>query len=122
MAIFPSQQCNHILIIPYPSQGHMVALLDLVHRLCTLFNLTITILVTPKNLPALTPLLQLHPTLKTLILPFPSNPSIPLRHRKFQGPSSSFISNCNDGCALEFLPASPLWFRSQPIATCRHFV
>ncbi|CAM8972499.1 unnamed protein product [Rhodiola kirilowii] len=121
MAIFPSQQCNHILIIPYPSQGHMVALLDLVHRLCTLFNLTITILVTPKNLPALTPLLQLHPTLKTLILPFPSNPSIP-QASKIQGPSSSFISNCNDGCALEFLPASPLLVPVTPIATCRHFV
>ncbi|CAM8919451.1 unnamed protein product [Rhodiola kirilowii] len=114
MAIFPSQQCNHILIIPYPSQGHMVALLDLVHRLCALFNLTITILVTPKNLPALTPLLQLHPTLKTLILPFPSNPSIPsgIENSKDLPPHSSPTVMMD--ALWSFYQPLLSWFRSHP--------
>ncbi|KAJ0096098.1 hypothetical protein Patl1_16622 [Pistacia atlantica] len=67
---------THLLIFPYPAQGHMLALLDLTHHL-SLHNFTITILVTPKNLPILTPLLNSHPRIQTLLLPFPSHPSIP---------------------------------------------
>ncbi|OVA15425.1 UDP-glucuronosyl/UDP-glucosyltransferase [Macleaya cordata] len=67
----------HILVFPYPAQGHMIPLLDLSHQL-SLRGLTITILVTPKNLPILNPLLsQNHSNIQTLILPFPDHPSIP---------------------------------------------
>uniref|UniRef100_A0A7N0R8A2 Glycosyltransferase n=1 Tax=Kalanchoe fedtschenkoi TaxID=63787 RepID=A0A7N0R8A2_KALFE len=78
MAIFPCRG-DHILIIPYPAQGHMLPLLDLTHQLCSLLNqtTTITILTTPKNLPTHTPLLRLHPSIQTLTLPFPPHPSIP---------------------------------------------
>ncbi|KAL8531543.1 hypothetical protein ACS0TY_008223 [Phlomoides rotata] len=66
----------HILVFPFPAQGHMLPLLDLTHHL-SLKGLTITLLITPKNLPILTPLLSSTPSIQTLILPFPSHPSIP---------------------------------------------
>ncbi|KAL7149250.1 hypothetical protein ABFS83_05G026700 [Erythranthe nasuta] len=66
----------HILVFPYPAQGHMLALLDLSHQL-SLRGLSITILITPKNLPILKPLLSSNPSIQTLILPFPKYPSIP---------------------------------------------
>ncbi|TYI34260.1 hypothetical protein ES332_A04G189200v1 [Gossypium tomentosum] len=67
----------HILVFPYPAHGHMLALLDLTHQLA-LHGLTITILVTPKNLPFLSPLLSSHPSsITSLVFPFPSHPLIP---------------------------------------------
>lgn len=66
----------HILVFPYPAQGHMIPLLDLAHQLA-LRNLTITILVTPKNLHFLKPLLTRHPSIQPLVLPFPATTSIP---------------------------------------------
>ncbi|KAL6192933.1 hypothetical protein ACLB2K_034019 [Fragaria x ananassa] len=66
----------HILVYPYPAQGHMLPLLDLTNQLA-LRHLTITIIITPKNLPTLTPLLSSHPSIQTLVLPFPSHPKIP---------------------------------------------
>lgn len=68
---------SHILVFPYPAQGHMIPLLDLAHHLATR-GLTITIVVTPKNHPPLTPLLSLHSySIRPLILNFPKHPSIP---------------------------------------------
>lgn len=68
---------SHILVFPYPAPGHMLPLLDLTDQLA-IRGLSITILVTPKNLSLLTPLLSAHPVaIKTLLLPFPSHPSIP---------------------------------------------
>ncbi|XP_057482673.1 LOW QUALITY PROTEIN: UDP-glycosyltransferase 89A2-like [Actinidia eriantha] len=66
----------HILIFPYPAQGHMLPMLDLTHQLA-LHGLTLTILITPKNLPILTPLLSAQPSIQTLVLPFPPHPSLP---------------------------------------------
>ncbi|XP_065861035.1 UDP-glycosyltransferase 89B2 [Euphorbia lathyris] len=66
----------HILVFPYPAQGHLLPLLDLTHNLCS-HGFTITILITPKNLPLLNPLLSSHPSIQTLLLPFPAHPSIP---------------------------------------------
>lgn len=52
-------------------------MLDLAHQLA-LRGLTLTILVTPKNLPNLSPLLAAHPSsIQTLVLPFPHHPSLP---------------------------------------------
>ncbi|XP_057479653.1 UDP-glycosyltransferase 89B2-like isoform X3 [Actinidia eriantha] len=66
----------HILVFPYPAPGHMMPLLDLTHQLA-LRGLTITILVTPKNLPILQPLLSTHTNIRPLVLPFPAHPSLP---------------------------------------------
>lgn len=54
----------------------MLPLLDFTHQL-VISGISITILVTPKNLPILNPLLSRHPSITTLVLPFPSHPSIP---------------------------------------------
>ncbi|KAL8248629.1 hypothetical protein R6Q59_005497 [Mikania micrantha] len=67
---------SHILVFPFPAQGHMLPLLDLTHHLAT-HGLTITILVTPKNLPLLNPLLSSSPNIKPLVFPFPPHPSLP---------------------------------------------
>ncbi|KZV55139.1 glucosyltransferase like family protein [Dorcoceras hygrometricum] len=71
-----SKNGAHVLVVPYPAQGHMLPLLDLTHQLSQR-HLTITILITPGNLPTLTPLLSANPTIQTLILPFPNSPLIP---------------------------------------------
>ncbi|MBA0572774.1 hypothetical protein Golob_003095 [Gossypium lobatum] len=81
----------HILVFPYPAQGHMLPLLDLTHQLA-LRGLTITILVTPKSLPFLSPLLSTHPSSITpLVFPFPSHPLIPqgVEHVKDLGNSGN---------------------------------
>ncbi|GMQ11038.1 hypothetical protein CsSME_00053807 [Camellia sinensis var. sinensis] len=67
---------THVLVFPYPAQGHMTPLLDLTHQLASR-GLTITTLITSKNLSLLNPLLSKNPTIQTLILPFPAHPSIP---------------------------------------------
>ncbi|PIN14976.1 UDP-glucuronosyl and UDP-glucosyl transferase [Handroanthus impetiginosus] len=66
----------HILVFPFPAQGHMLPLFDLTQQLA-LRGLTITILITPKNLPILNPLLSSNPSIQTLIFPFPPDPLIP---------------------------------------------
>ncbi|WOG97601.1 hypothetical protein DCAR_0416942 [Daucus carota subsp. sativus] len=71
-----SEAGAHILIIPYPAQGHMIPLLDLTRQLA-LRNLTITILVTPKNLHYLNQLLIKHPSIQPLVLPFPAMAALP---------------------------------------------
>ncbi|XP_075495878.1 UDP-glycosyltransferase 89A2-like [Primulina tabacum] len=71
-----SKNGAHVLVFPYPAQGHMLPLLDLTYQL-SLRNLSITILITPGNLPILTPLLTANPSIQTLILPFPNSPLIP---------------------------------------------
>ncbi|KAF5933859.1 hypothetical protein HYC85_030030 [Camellia sinensis] len=67
-----------VLVFPYLAPGHMMPLLDLTNQLATR-GLTIIILVTPKNLSVLNPLLSKHPSIKTLGLPFPAHPSLSTR-------------------------------------------
>nr|BEP30495.1 UDP-glycosyltransferase [Dahlia pinnata] len=77
MSITDTGAGTHILVFPYPAQGHMLSLLDLTHQLATR-KILITILTTPKNLPTLSPLLAAHPTtVTTLLLPLPPHPAIP---------------------------------------------
>ncbi|KAB2088411.1 hypothetical protein E1A91_A04G184900v1 [Gossypium mustelinum] len=113
----------HILVFPYPAHGHMLALLDLTHQLA-LHGLTITILVTPKNLPFLSPLLSSHPSsITSLVFPFPSHPLIPpgVEHVKDVGNSGNRLIMAALG-KLE----DPLfnWFNSQsnpPVAVISDF-
>nr|AXK92490.1 flavonoids UDP-glycosyltransferase [Siraitia grosvenorii] len=72
----PSTSSRHLLVFPYPAQGHMLPLLDLTRRLAS-YGFTITVLVTPKNLSLLQPLLSTHPSVHTLVLPFPPHPKLP---------------------------------------------
>ncbi|KAF3515434.1 hypothetical protein F2Q69_00009950 [Brassica cretica] len=62
----------HIMVFPYPAQGHLLPLLDLTHQLCLHGNVTVSIIVTPKNLPHLSPLLSAHPSaVSAVTLPLP---------------------------------------------------
>ncbi|XVF84400.1 hypothetical protein PTKIN_Ptkin17bG0034000 [Pterospermum kingtungense] len=68
----------HILIIPFPASGHLLPLLDLTHQLL-LRGLTATVVVTPKMLHCLNPILSLHSSnIQPLVLPFPTHPLIPV--------------------------------------------
>lgn len=72
-----ASQAPHVLVFPYPAQGHSLALLDLTHHLSER-KVRITILVTEKNRHELRQLLSTHPaTIQTLVLPFPSHPKLP---------------------------------------------
>ncbi|KAG0465254.1 hypothetical protein HPP92_019418 [Vanilla planifolia] len=67
----------HLLVIPFPSHGHMLPLLDICRLLATRGSLSITIVITPGNLPILSPLLDASPTITPLVLPFPPTPALP---------------------------------------------
>ncbi|CAL1405103.1 unnamed protein product [Linum trigynum] len=113
----------HILVFPYPAQGHLIPLLDFTHHLAarSAGRLKITILATPKNLPLLQPLLSRHPsTIQALTLPFPPHPSIPpgVENAKDFPPNPSHKPG---GVHLLMIAAlgglrSPLlrWFQSTP--------
>ncbi|KAI3429220.1 PI3K/PI4K domain-containing protein [Psidium guajava] len=67
----------HILIFPYPAQGHMLAHLDLAHQLSRRGLAALTVLVTDKNRRLLDPLLSADPSVQPLVLPFPPHPKLP---------------------------------------------
>ncbi|PUZ49230.1 hypothetical protein GQ55_7G309700 [Panicum hallii var. hallii] len=103
----------HVLVIPFPAQGHALPLLDFAALLAAR-GLRLTVVTTPANLPLLSPLLAAQPAaVRPLTLPFPSHPSLPpgLENTK--------------GCAPEAFPIfihalasfrEPIlaWARSQP--------
>ncbi|XP_052179428.1 UDP-glycosyltransferase 89B2-like [Diospyros lotus] len=102
----------HILVFPYPAQGHLIPLLDLTSQLVR-HGLAITLLVTPKNLAFLNPLRSRHPAIKTLVLPFPGYASLPAGVENVQHlPAGSFRMMFH---ALGGL-YDPLlrWFHAQP--------
>ncbi|KNA20775.1 hypothetical protein SOVF_049180 [Spinacia oleracea] len=107
-------ETTHILVIPYPAQGHMIAILDLTHHLLSTRRLTITVVTTPKNLPSLSPLVSLFPSIITpLVLPFPSAPGIPAGKENTKDlPPSSFRQLMPALAKLE----GPIrrWFESHP--------
>ncbi|CAA7397874.1 unnamed protein product [Spirodela intermedia] len=102
----------HILVFPFPAQGHMIPLLDFAHIL-SLRGLSVTVLVTPKNAPLLQPLLSRSPAVSPLVLPFPSHSSLPAGVENTQGlPPSSFFAMMGALAGLR----GPLlrWARSAP--------
>ncbi|CAN6347587.1 unnamed protein product [Urochloa humidicola] len=67
----------HVLVVPYPAQGHMLALLDLAALLATRGDLSVTVAVTTGNMALLDPLLAACPSVGVVTLPFPSSPFLP---------------------------------------------
>ncbi|KAJ8477375.1 hypothetical protein OPV22_021102 [Ensete ventricosum] len=62
---------HHLLVFPFPAQGHLIPLLDLVHHLSIrLPGLSFTVIVTPANLPLLDHFLAATPSASPLVLPF----------------------------------------------------
>ncbi|CAN6234509.1 unnamed protein product [Urochloa humidicola] len=67
----------HVLVVPCPAQGHMLALLDLTGLLASR-SLRLTVVATPATAPQLAPLLAAHPAaVRALTLPFPAHPALP---------------------------------------------
>lgn len=66
----------HVLVVPYPAQGHMLPLLDLAALLAAL-GLALTVAVTAGNVRLLEPFLAACPSVDTVVLPFPSSPFLP---------------------------------------------
>ncbi|TVU28332.1 hypothetical protein EJB05_19847, partial [Eragrostis curvula] len=66
----------HVLVVPFPAQGHLPPLLDLVALLAAR-GLAITVAVTAGNAALLDPLVAAFPSVATLVLPFPSSPLLP---------------------------------------------
>ncbi|KAI3971800.1 hypothetical protein MKW92_048315 [Papaver armeniacum] len=102
----------HILIFPYPAQGHMIPLLDFAHQL-SLRNLKITILITPKNLPILNPLLSKRPSIKTLVLPFPNHPRLPQGVENVKDLSPNLFYTMLNAMSGLYNPILE-WFKSHP--------
>lgn len=67
----------HVLVVPCPAQGHMLALLDLTGLLASR-GLRPTVVTTPATVPQLAPLQAAHAAqVRVLTLPFPSHPALP---------------------------------------------
>ncbi|KAK0606725.1 hypothetical protein LWI29_003457 [Acer saccharum] len=108
-----SGKSTHILVIPYPASGHILPHIDLIHQLVIRGGLDITVLVTPKNVHFLNSLVSLHPTIETLVLPFPSHPNIPAGVENMQDVT---IDSCADISIAFGQLCDPIihWFRSHP--------
>uniref|UniRef100_A0A0E0LW82 UDP-glycosyltransferases domain-containing protein n=1 Tax=Oryza punctata TaxID=4537 RepID=A0A0E0LW82_ORYPU len=78
----PSRRRPHALVVPFPSQGHLLPLLDFAHRLSTRHGVVITVAVTPSNLPLLSAFLASTPLAAALALPLPDTSSRPEHSRQ----------------------------------------
>ncbi|XP_039118679.1 flavonol 3-O-glucosyltransferase UGT89B1-like [Dioscorea cayenensis subsp. rotundata] len=80
----------HLLVIPFPAQGHLLPLLHLLHHLSNLLpSLSFTIVSTPSNLHLLQPFLSSTPSATPLLLPLSLPPSF---HHVRTLPSPSDVS------------------------------
>ncbi|OAY79145.1 UDP-glycosyltransferase 89B1 [Ananas comosus] len=75
----------HVLVIPFPAQGHMLPLLDLAHLLARR-GVAVTVAVSSGNLPLLSPLLSKSPSIQPLSLPLSPLPPPGPRERQGHGP------------------------------------
>ncbi|KAL5784154.1 hypothetical protein ACOSQ2_006546 [Xanthoceras sorbifolium] len=109
-----SKERPHILVIPWPASGHMLPFIDLTHQLA-IRGITITFMVTPKNQFYLNPLVSLHDptTIKTLVLPFPSHPSLPAGVENMQDVTQELAFQMVSALSELYDPVLQ-WFNSHP--------
>ncbi|CAM0902054.1 unnamed protein product [Alopecurus aequalis] len=106
----PARPTPHVLVVPFPAQGHALPLLDLAAILASR-GIRVTVVTTPANAALLSPLLAAHPdSVQPLVLPFPTHPSIPAGVENTSGAPFTPIIH-----ALAALHQPILaWARSQP--------
>ncbi|KAF0906290.1 hypothetical protein E2562_009662 [Oryza meyeriana var. granulata] len=69
----PSRRRPHVLVIPLPSRGHLLPLLDFAHRLSTCHSVPLTVAATSSNLPLLSAFLASTPLAAALPLELPDS-------------------------------------------------
>lgn len=105
---------KHVLIIPFPAQGHLIPLLDFAHHLSLHHSFTLSILVTPQNLPLIQSFLSSTPDASPLLFPLPVHPAIPFgaEHARHL---PTHIHPVLLGCPLSLLrPQILSWAKSIP--------
>lgn len=102
----PAADRPHLLVYPFSSSGHIIPLLDLTERLIY-GGLSVTVLVTPHNIPLLQPLLSRYPTtiLDALVVPTPEPACSLMQHR---------LINLLRAMREQHSPAILQWFASRP--------
>ncbi|XBJ02205.1 hypothetical protein VPH35_021647 [Triticum aestivum] len=104
-----------VLVVPFPAQGHTVALLDLAALLAAR-GLRLTVVTTPANAYLLSPLLAAHPDMvRPLTLPFPSHPSLPAGLESFQDCPPTYAAVFVHALAALHHPILA-WAKSHPVA------
>ncbi|XP_003574679.1 UDP-glycosyltransferase 89B1 [Brachypodium distachyon] len=61
----------HVLVVPFPSKGHLLPLLDFAHLLSTRHQIPLTVAVTPSDVPLLSAFLSSTPLATAHPLPLP---------------------------------------------------
>ncbi|XP_010545580.1 PREDICTED: LOW QUALITY PROTEIN: UDP-glycosyltransferase 89A2 [Tarenaya hassleriana] len=110
----PGNSKPHIVVFPYPAQGHMLPLLDLTHQLCRR-GLAVSVVVTTGNLRFLSPLLSAHSSesISAVSFPFPPHPSLPSGVENVQDVGNS--GNYPIMASLRELREPIInWFRAHP--------
>ncbi|XP_038988119.1 flavonol 3-O-glucosyltransferase UGT89B1-like [Phoenix dactylifera] len=113
------RQPVHLLLVPLPAQGHLIPLLDLACHLSNRFAaagaaLSLTVLVTPANLPLLDSFFSAVPSARPLALPLPAHPSLPAGVEHVRDLPAQ-ISTATLVRALSLLSPDVLrWARSHP--------
>ncbi|PKU78671.1 flavonol 3-O-glucosyltransferase UGT89B1 [Dendrobium catenatum] len=77
VAVADRRPLPHLLVFPFPAQGHLLPLLHLSTHLATRFAFSITVIITPKNLPLIQPFLSSSSQIHPLVLPLPPSSSLP---------------------------------------------
>ncbi|KAG8047957.1 hypothetical protein GUJ93_ZPchr0008g11699 [Zizania palustris] len=70
-----SRRRPHVLVVPFPAQGHLLPLLDFAHRLSFRHRIHLTVAVTPSNLALVSSFLASTPLAAALPLPLPDSSS-----------------------------------------------
>ncbi|KAK1576471.1 hypothetical protein Q3G72_014182 [Acer saccharum] len=109
-----SKKNQHILAIPWPASGHILPMIDVVHQLA-IRGITITFALTPKNLYYLNPLISVHDKtiIQTLVLPFPSHPSLPTGSENMQDVTQDYFLYMLEALSQLHHPIIQ-WFKSHP--------
>ncbi|WOK94121.1 UDP-glycosyltransferase 89B1-like [Canna indica] len=106
----------HLLVFPFPAQGHLIPLLDLAHYLSLRQpRLSLTVVVTPANVPLLHHFLAATPSASPLVLPISSPSSLApgVEHVRLLPSPSSFAALIRALSSLR--PALLSWARSCPL-------